>query len=1048
MVNSTARTGLAAVNATTGAVITGFNNNISGGIGVDGLLTVQQLVLSPDLSKLLVVHTGRQIAGQDRYGVGLINTQNNTLLPWRTRLWDDNLQFVGGIQRIYAGAIAPNGQYFVVTSGSGGDRPPINDTAVAFSINGGDLQEPLWVSRAFDSVYSVAISEVAVYLGGHFNYMESPTANDPWPGLDNVGYGRGQGLAGYGLGDEIVIRDHIGAIDPVNGKALEWHPGSNSFEGNKAMIVTPRGVITGGDATTQGGYNIGRVAFYDFNSVAAPGPNETTITNPIEGRVEEADVEFIVDGTARATSGINRVQLEVWDRTTNQYLQDNLTTWGAANTINVNLASPGATTSNWSLPLTISGNRRIWLQAKTFATNGSSDPTKAIKKIETFGLADAPPSTSINGPNGNVIPTTTFIMTGTASDDFGVNAINISVRDAQNRYLQDDGTASSNYNTLRTEPDVVGATAATWSLEVTVPYEGVWKAEAIAVDTIGQSDLRGGTNEWLVSATAVAPTVTVTAPVAMNPPTAAFPITIAPGSPITFSGTSTDDEGLKNVEITLRNNTTRHTLASDGTWSVDNQSGWYRMSPINISGTILQLDLHHAVHLVPGSYSFSVRATDDLDLSTSSTNPGSIDDQRPGRRRQSRRTRRSPLTGTQPRAAGAAAQSGRNGDRRLRCRRRRGQHPRSRQQPLPPGQRHVGGGVQHPHRGPVRTDRLVGQLDAGGRPAGTGRLRRDGDRLRHRRSAGHVDVRGDVEVPGLPGRPASGLDREPVRARRTGRLSTVPRITTTGRFEDDQQMAEVEVAIVNSLGQYMSSSGQFTSTTASWRGAFMNSPGSPGSNFSYTSPVIPNGTYTLLVRGVDQHDFVTNPPVTRTVIVNSTVPNLPPVASFTYGCNQNVCAFDGRSSTDEDATTLVYSWNFGTNQGSGSGPIPSRTYNRPGAFTVTLTVRDGGNLTATATQTVTIVEPTTNVPPVAVLNPPVCQLLVCNFSSAGTADPNVGDTVSVLWTFGDPGNTSTSTSTSPSRTFTAPGTYTVTLTATDGWGDTHVVTRAVTVTNV
>ena len=79
---------------------------------------------------------------------------------------------------------------------------------------------------------------------------------------------------------------------------------------------------------------------------------------------------------------------------------------------------------------------------------------------------------------------------------------------------------------------------------------------------------------------------------------------------------------------------------------------------------------------------------------------------------------------------------------------------------------------------------------------------------------------------------------------------------------------------------------------------------------------------------------------------------------------------------------------------------------------------------------------------------PVCQLLVCNFSSAGTADPNLGDTFSVLWTFGDLENTSTSTSTSPSRTFTAPGTYTVTLTATDGWGDTHVVTRAVTVTNV
>ena len=283
--------------------------------------------------------------------------------------------------------------------------------------------EPLWISRAFDSVYSVAISETAVYIGGHFNYIESPTANDPWPGLDNVGYGRGQGLAGYGLGDEIVIPDHVGALDPVYGKALEWSPGSNSFEGNKAMIVTPRGVITGGDATTQGGHNIGRIAFYDFNSMAALGPNETTITNPIEGRVEEADEQFVVDGTATATSGVNRVQLEVWDRDTNQYLQDNLTTWGGGNTINVTLASPGAATTNWSLPLTISGNRRIWSAPRPSAPTAPAIRSKAIKKIETFGLDDETPSTSITGPNGNVIPTTTFIVTGTASDDFGVNSI-------------------------------------------------------------------------------------------------------------------------------------------------------------------------------------------------------------------------------------------------------------------------------------------------------------------------------------------------------------------------------------------------------------------------------------------------------------------------------------------------------------------------------------------------------------------------------------------------------------------------------------------------
>jgi PKD repeat protein len=1045
MVNSTARTGLAAVNATTGAVITGFNNNISGGIGVDGLLTVQALVLTPDLSKLLVVHTGRQIAGQDRYGVGLIDTQNNTLLPWRTRLWDDNLQFVGGVQRIYTGAIAPNGQYFVVGSGSGGDRPPINDTAVAFSIEGGDNMEPLWVSRAFDSIYSIAISDVAVFLGGHFNQLESPTATDPWPGLTNVGYGRGQGLAGYGLGDEIVIRDHIGAIDPVYGKAVEWHPGSNSFEGNKAMIVTPRGVITGGDGLTQGGYNVGRIAFFDFNSVGAPGPNETTITNPIQGRVEPTDEEFVVDGTARATSGINRVQLEVWDRNTNQYLQDNLTTWGAANTINVNLESPGATTSNWSLPLTISGNRRIWLQAKTFATNGSSDPTKAIKKIETFGLSDLPPSTSINGPSG-IIPTLEFTMTGSASDDFGVNSINVSIKDAQSRYLQDDGTASATYNTIRTVPDVVGATNTTWSLEIVLPYESTWFAEAIAVDTTGQSDLRGGTREWLVSATAVAPNVTISAPVAMTPPTSAFPVVVAPGSPMTFSGTATDDDDLKNVEITLRNNTTGQTLASDGTWSVNNSSGWYRISAINLNTATYNWSYTTPFNLTTGSYSFSVRATDDLDLSTSSTNQGrlTINVQIPGDNPPDARiTPGGTINGVQVLhldLAGTATDD--FGVASVR--------------------------VAIEERDSSRYLQANGSLSAAfatrdavlAAPNGTSTawtlsvdLPTAGDygvTVYGYDTAGQQDTSqsgATARYPIYPG-DAAPVSTEALFTPAEGAVfDDLPKISTTGRFEDDQQMAEVEVAIRNAAGQYMNGSGQFSSTSASWRNAFMNSPGSPGSNFSYTSPVIPNGTYTLFVRGIDQNGFATDPPVQRTVTVNATVVNTPPVANFTYSCTENVCNFDGRSSTDETPATLDYIWSFGQGSGGSSSPVPSRTYTAPGTFTVTLTVRDEWEVTSAAfSQTVTIVEPTTNVAPNPVISPPSCSNLVCNFSSAGSSDPNTGDTFTRLWTFGDPGNPSTSTSTSLSRTFTAAGTYTVTLTLTDGWGRAASTSVVVTVT--
>jgi hypothetical protein len=88
VVNGVAMTGLAAANATTGTIDPQFDNQLSGGIGVGGALSVQQLKLTHDERKLLVVHTGRKIDGQDRLGVGLINTTTKQLLPWRTRLWD------------------------------------------------------------------------------------------------------------------------------------------------------------------------------------------------------------------------------------------------------------------------------------------------------------------------------------------------------------------------------------------------------------------------------------------------------------------------------------------------------------------------------------------------------------------------------------------------------------------------------------------------------------------------------------------------------------------------------------------------------------------------------------------------------------------------------------------------------------------------------------------------------------------------------------------------------------------------------------------------
>jgi PKD repeat protein len=1039
-VSGAARVGLAAVNGTTGAVVPGFVNNMSGGIGVNGALTVQQLKLTHDDSKLLVVHTGRKIANQDRYGVGLISTQTNQLLPWRTRLWDDNLQFVGGIQRVYAGDIAPNDQYFVVGSGSGGDRPPINDTAIAFPIAGNDNVQPLWVSRHFDSVYSVAVTERAVYVGGHFGFQESPTAPDPWPGLDDVGYGTGQGLAGYGLGDAVVRREHIGALNPADGKALEWNPGAFTFEGNKAMEATSRGLFVGGDGQYKGGKNTGRVAFFDLNTNPAPSPIETTIANPIEGRVVASGVQFVIDGQATAPGRVRRVQVEIQDRNTKQYLQDNLTTWGGVNNVYANLATANATATAWSLPVTITGNRELQIMAKTFAVTGGSDATKAVKKIESFGIDDQTPTTSINGPSGSVLTSTTFIATGTASDDKGVNALTYWFRNSSNQYLQEDGSVSSSFNTFRGTPDVVGATSATWQYEVTLPHEGEWRMSATAIDNAGQSDLRSSTRDWLITSTGVAPTVAINAPAPMTPPTSAPALTVAPGSPLTFSGTANDEANLANVEISLRNNTTREQLASDGTWGTDVVQGWYRISPPNISGTSYNWTYTTPFNLKQGQYSFSARATDDIGLTTSSTNQGRLTinaqvagDNPPNGLLNVTGTNSSiealhlDLAGTATDDVGVKAVRVALEDE------------------------DTGRYVQPNGTMSAAFATLPATLASPNATSTTWTLSVDLP------TKGEFDVTAfafdtsDQQDTSTSGATATYLvypgDLDPslsetLASPTEGTAFTEARIFVSGRALDDVGLSEVEVAIVNSAGQYMSSSGNFTSTNESWRSAFLNSPGTPGSNYSYTTPVIPSGAYRVRVRAVDIYGQVQPVPRDVNVTVSAPAGNVAPTASFTASCSQNVCAFDGRGSTDENAPTLTYSWSFGNGR-SGSGPVPNHTYTSANTYTVTLTVRDEYGLTGTTTRTVTIAEPAGNVAPTPVINPPACAGLVCNWSGVGSADPNTGDTFTYRWDFGD--GTPQSTASAVSHTFPAAGTWTVTLTVTDGWGKAASVTRQVTV---
>ncbi len=1043
-VNTSVRKSLAAVDALTGAVDPVFVNNLSGGIGVNGGLAVQKLLITHDGSRLVVVHTGKQINGQDRYGIALIDTASKQLLPWRTRLWDQNLQFVGGVQRIISGSIAPDDSFFVVSSGSGGDRPPINDTVVAYDFTGGDDVQPKWVSRAFDSVYATAISEKAVYIGGHFAWNESPSAPDPWPGAADIGYGTGQGLSGYGLGDSVVNREHLGALNPVDGKALEWNPGSNSNIGNTAMALSPRGLITGGDATTQGGLNVGRVAVFDFEA-PTPEPNgvETTITKPISGRVLGAGTEFTIEGTATAPTGVRKVFVEVQNRSTQQWLQADRTTWGGAANMEATVTQLTATTAEWSLNLVVPANVKMLARARA---QGMGDaprpeaPVKAIKKFETFGLEDAPPTMTYTAPASGLVTNQTFTIEGTTADDRGVTGISMTLKDAAGRYLQDDGTVDATYNALGIAPDVPNATTTTWSKEVTVPTEGTWQAQARARDTGGNSSLDTADRTWNVSADGQAPSVSISSPGSVVPPTAPQVVTVEPGDPMTFTGSATDDGQVKSIYVAMLNNSTGEALTVDGTWGIDNGLNLYKL-PVVVNQQNFNWSWTTPQDLTPGNYTFAVLAKDDEGITTPQASWAIM-------------TMNAVVTGDVPPKATLT---------------KAGVQPPSENLELDvDGQATDDDGVDEVRlivkdldtSRYLKADGTVSATyttvpadltDAGATSTGWSKHLTLPNQGSWNITAYAVDTVGqrDLATTGATARyPVYPGDNPPtltdnLLAPTEGASFTEGKIFVSGRAEDDQATAKVEVAIMNASNQYLTSSGGFGSAV-SWRPAFLTSPGTAGSNFSYTTPVLPAGSYTVKVRATDQHGLVTTTASERHVVVSIPPGNTKPVAVLAKACTENVCTFDAKGSTDENAPTLTYAWNFG-NGSSGAGPNPRRTYTTAGTFTVTLTAKDEwGTLSDPVTTTVTIAEPAGNAAPAPVIQTPSCSGLTCNFSAVGTTDPDTGDSITYAWEFGDTA-TNTASGAASAHAFSSAGTYTVTLTATDGWGNPATVTRQVTV---
>lgn len=272
--NSATRIGFGAVDRFSGATDQGFVMNVQN--SVLGAQTGRRIVATSDGNTVFGLHHGTQINGQPREALVKINVGANTatLANWRVD-WSGQAGNRNCLDKLRDLAISPDDS-FIVIGGQGADNPPNCDSVLRYNTGGTGVIPFRWAARMYSSVFSLAVSDVAVYVGGHF--CSAPRNGAPVGGITHQG-GTANGCEDGGgnrqaphlmFPNDAVARNQMAALDRNNGRALDWDPGSNNQLAVHDLTVIDRGLLAGHDRDRFNNRAVGRSGFFDFGGFTPP----------------------------------------------------------------------------------------------------------------------------------------------------------------------------------------------------------------------------------------------------------------------------------------------------------------------------------------------------------------------------------------------------------------------------------------------------------------------------------------------------------------------------------------------------------------------------------------------------------------------------------------------------------------------------------------------------------------------------------------------------------------------------------------------------------
>ena len=235
------------VNPTTGADTGFFALGLADPLpGAWGGIAVYRIAINPAGTRLVATGNFQTVAGQSRtrFFMADIAGASAVLDPWYYPGFAKRCSATHARRIAYLQGVdfSPDGSYSVVTATR---QIPSAQSAIwpagsaqyhtlfgaGGSFNMNDDQHPAWINyTGGDSIWVAAATGPAVYVQGHFQWLDNPN-----------------GFASRD-GGGAVRREGIGAIDPETGNALPWNPLKPTQIGGKTLLVTPDGLWIGSDS--------------------------------------------------------------------------------------------------------------------------------------------------------------------------------------------------------------------------------------------------------------------------------------------------------------------------------------------------------------------------------------------------------------------------------------------------------------------------------------------------------------------------------------------------------------------------------------------------------------------------------------------------------------------------------------------------------------------------------------------------------------------------------------------------------------------------------